>query len=199
MSDGQPELASPEARPPTSLDALGPEDLARELTAGGRLYWCIAAGVLGSPTHAEDVVQEAAAIGLAKLASFEPGTSFQAGMGQIVRNVARNHARRNVRQAATETDGRVELESHAARESGHAIEAGALTDAAAECGGHFDDRVLGALRTLSDTARVCLLLKTVLELDYAEISRALGIPEGTAMSHVHRSRRHLRSLLEGAG
>jgi DNA-directed RNA polymerase specialized sigma24 family protein len=32
---------------------------------------------------------------------------------------------------------------------------------------------------------------------YSEISRAMNIPEGTAMSHVHRSRLTLRERLRG--
>jgi RNA polymerase sigma-70 factor (ECF subfamily) len=173
--------------------------LAHEITAGGRLFWCIAAGVLGSPDHAEDVVQEAAVIGLEKLASFEPGTSFNAWMGQIVRNVALNMARRRTRAAETgEGELTEQLPAPDAEPALAQTDAGALTDPAADHGEHFDDRVLGALRVLTDTARVCLLLRTVLELDYAEIARTLGIPEGTAMSHVHRSRLRMRSLLEGA-
>lgn len=195
MSDGQPELASIEARPADSAAPLAAEDLARELAAGSRLFWCIAAGVLGSPSHAEDVVQEAAVIGLSKLASFEPGTSFQAWMGQIVRNVARNHARRRARGATVELPETLAAPAVASP----VAEARGLGDPTALHGQHFDDRVVAALRTLSDTARVCLLLRTVLELDYAEIARSLGIPEGTAMSHVHRSRSRMRILLEGAG
>jgi len=193
MSDGQPKLRSPEARP---ASRLAPEDLGRELAAGGRLFWCIAAGVLGSPDRAEDVVQEAALIGLKRLASFEPGTSFNAWMGQIVRNVALNQARRRTRAAGT-ADGELTDQLPAAETTSPA-DARTLVDPNADHGGHFDDRVLGALRGLTDTARVCLLLRTVLELDYAEIARTLGIPEGTAMSHVHRSRSRMRSLLEGA-
>ena len=54
---------------------------------------------------------------------------------------------------------------------------------------------MSALGHLSEVARACLLLRTVEGLDYGEIGRALGIPEGTAMSHVHRSRMRLRAEL----
>ena len=59
----------------------------------------------------------------------------------------------------------------------------------------FDDQVLAALHTLEDTARACLLLRTVEGMPYREISVALDIPEGTAMSHVHRSRQSMRRIL----
>ena len=59
----------------------------------------------------------------------------------------------------------------------------------------FDDRVLRGLRELSAVQRSALLLRAVLELKYHEIARALEIPEGTAMSHVHRAREVLRARL----
>jgi len=58
------------------------------------------------------------------------------------------------------------------------------------------DRVLEALVSLEETARACLLLRTVLDKSYREISLALDIPEGTAMSHVHRARKAMRRMLE---
>ncbi|MBT8484154.1 MAG: RNA polymerase sigma factor, partial [Phycisphaerae bacterium] len=60
----------------------------------------------------------------------------------------------------------------------------------------FDDDVLHALDGLEETARACLLLRTVVDLPYKEIARALDVPEGTAMSHVHRARRVLREKLD---
>jgi RNA polymerase sigma-70 factor (ECF subfamily) len=63
----------------------------------------------------------------------------------------------------------------------------------------FDDQVLDALRDLAETARACLLMKTVMELDYKHIARVLGIAEGTAMSHVHRARSRMRAALSAEG
>ncbi|MEM9453281.1 MAG: RNA polymerase sigma factor [Myxococcota bacterium] len=63
---------------------------------------------------------------------------------------------------------------------------------------HFDDTVVAALDQLGDTARACLLLRTVMDLDYREIGEILGIPEGTAMSHVHRARTRMRRTLGAA-
>ncbi len=59
----------------------------------------------------------------------------------------------------------------------------------------FDDEVLAALDNLEATARACLLLRVVLDMPYAEISRILDLPAGTAMSHVHRARRVLSDHL----
>jgi RNA polymerase sigma-70 factor (ECF subfamily) len=146
--------------------------------------WCIAAAVLGERTHAEDVLQEAAMIGLGKLAAFVPHTSFAAWMGQIVRFTALNHRRKLQRRARSET---------VSAAPGVGV---AAPPVQGEAG--FDARTQAALAQLGETARMCLLLKTVLELDYAEIAETLGIPQGTAMSHVHRGRAQMRALLGDA-
>ena len=62
--------------------------------------------------------------------------------------------------------------------------------------GAFDDQVLACLGALEPTARACLLLRTVLDMRYREMARVLDVPEGTAMSHVHRAKRELRRLME---
>jgi len=153
--------------------------------------------VLGRRTDAEDVLQEAAMIGLRKISDFEEGTNFAAWMGGIVRNVARNHARKRRRRATADADPQVIDASRTAR-PGSVSEPGldrrGRVDAD-EAG--FDDRVRRALETLDETARACLLLRTLRELPYREIALLLDIPEGTAMSHVHRSRQSLRALLKG--
>jgi RNA polymerase sigma-70 factor (ECF subfamily) len=59
----------------------------------------------------------------------------------------------------------------------------------------FGDEVVRALQRIGDVPRACLLLRTVHELSYFEISELLHIPEGTAMSHVHRTRRSMREML----
>lgn len=164
---------------PSHPGVLTPAVFAASFRRATPALWCIAAAVLGERTHAEDVLQEAAMTGLGKLRSFVPGTSFAAWMGQIVRFTALNHRRKGMRRAANEATGTVAD-----------VPAPPVSVDAA-----FDARTAAALASLGETARACLLLKTVVELDYAEIAETLGIPPGTAMSHVHRARAHLRTLL----
>jgi RNA polymerase sigma-70 factor (ECF subfamily) len=159
-----------------------------------RKLWCLAASVLGRSTHADDVLQEAAIVGLSKLDDFDPHTSFVAWMGRIVRFVAHNQRRKEARSAGafveepleSGTPWSVERDVHPTLRD---------VEALARDGRTFDDRLQRSLATLSDTARACLLLKTVLELEYKEIAAMLSIPEGTAMSHVHRAREALRKSL----
>lgn len=158
------------------------DEFAREFARARPRLVCIAAAVLGTRHGAEDAVQEAAVIALDKLGDFEPGTRIEAWLARIVRFVALNHGRERARARARDGGGSVEqLGAPGERSGALALE--------------FDDRLMRALGTLGETARAALLLRTVLELDYREISGVLGIPEGTAMSHVFRARETLRRAL----
>ena len=179
------------------MSQLSPEEFAARFTACSRTLWCVAAAIASDPGLAEDVLQEAAVIALRKLEQFDPDTSLTAWMTQIVRYVALNHARRWSRDHAMAVDP-VHLNETVAADTpetplkvtGH----GQLRLDDTDRGG-FDDELLAALRLLDDDARACLLLRVVMELPYREISRTLGIPQGTAMSHVHRARRALHEQL----
>ena len=154
--------------------------------ANHRALWCIAAAIIRDPVGAHDVVQEAAVIALGKLHEFEPGTSFVAWCGQIVRFSALNQRRRGVRSRATSTDPTIMAASSPAAAS-RGVDSSMFSGALA-----------AALETLEETPRVCLLMRTVMDMSYKQIAEALGVPEGTAMSHVHRSRQALRARLQSA-
>ncbi|MFG0283872.1 MAG: RNA polymerase sigma factor [Phycisphaerales bacterium JB039] len=173
----------PEPRPQSGRSPAAPlaeREFAARLEADRRRLWTIAAAILGSPHDAEDVVQEASVIALGKLEQFQRDTSFLAWMGQIVRFVALNQMRRRQRDRA------VAVEPDAV---------GAAPVDAPPVEGEFRGELLAAVHTLEETPRTCLLLRIVCEMSYREIAAAMEIPEGTAMSHVHRSRAALRKRL----
>ncbi len=175
---------------------LTPSQFADLFQESWRTLWCVAAAVLGGRDEVEDVLQETALIAIGKLGDFDPQTSFTAWMAQIVRYTALNTARRRVRRRAVTSIHDDLLEQPAGSEyrgNGSASASGKGNLPAYEEA--FDDRLLGALKSLGVTPRACLLLRTVEEMSYREISKILGIPEGTAMSHVHRTRQALRERL----
>jgi RNA polymerase sigma-70 factor (ECF subfamily) len=169
---------------------LTAETFAEAFTTHARTLWCIAAGVLAQRDQVDDVLQEGAMIALRKLDQFDPDTSFIAWMGRIVRYVALNQGRRQRRRATVGLDPDTLPITAGPADAAASARGELIADQRA-----FDDDVLHALRSLEDTARSCVLLRTVLDLPYREIALALDIPEGTAMSHVHRARGALRERL----
>jgi RNA polymerase sigma-70 factor (ECF subfamily) len=179
----------------TRPGALDGDGFARLYAAAAPNLWALAAAILGDRVGAEDVLQEAALIALAKLDQFEPGTSFTAWMGRIVRFVALNYARKRVDQVLPSEDlDERWTAAGSVPESEPDVEALLALDGDQA---HFDDLVVAALRELAPVARACLILRSVRRLDYTELSELLGIPRGTAMSHVHRARNFLRARLRG--
>jgi RNA polymerase sigma-70 factor (ECF subfamily) len=143
-------------------------------------------------------VQEAALLALGKLGQFQPGTHFAAWMAQMVRFVALNQIRKQVRGHAApldETDPAAHGPRHPAGPAGEPELRLGPRGEVPPGQQSFDDRLAHALAGLSDIARGCLLLRTREGLDYEEIGRVMDIPQGTAMSHVHRSRIRLREML----
>jgi RNA polymerase sigma-70 factor (ECF subfamily) len=174
---------------------LDVSEFAEEFRSSARALWTIAAGIVNDPAGADDVVQEAALTALGKLDEFEPRTNFTAWMAKIVRFVALNHARRDRRQPAaldpTAMDDALAAKATSSGAARLVDEHGRLIVDRSP----FDDRMMQALSAVTDTARACLLLRTIEGLDYNEIARLLDIPPGTAMSHVHRTRMFLRQRL----
>jgi RNA polymerase sigma-70 factor, ECF subfamily len=184
---------------------LDVESFTALLTRAFSRLWLIAAAISGDRTEADDIVQESALVALRKRSEFVAGTNFMAWMSQIVRLTALNHVRKAGHRIPVPTDPL--LLDHLGA-SGSSISGGSSKsgDETAVIGddGHlalhqtdFDDQVLGALSSVSSVARACLLLRTVQDLSYAEIAKTLQIPEGTAMSHVHRAKQMLRDRLKG--
>jgi RNA polymerase sigma-70 factor (ECF subfamily) len=174
---------------------LTPAAFASRFEEASRALWCIAAGVLGSPDQADDVLQDAASIALTKLAEFDPETNFGAWMGRIVRYVALNTMRKRNRRRSVVASAGEAIESMSVERPPRPRGDIAVDGSIADDQGSFDDHMLAALDQLDPTARACLLLRTIRDLSYREIANLLDIPEGTAMSHVHRSRSAMRGLL----
>lgn len=177
------------------------EAFAQEFERSRHALWVVAAALLTDRTEAEDIVQEAAAVALSKLEQFETGTSFLAWMSQIVRNLASNLRHKTHRRRTHATDSQTldlvrtspSIPADSSSSLGISTFGQLLKDQ-----GSFDDTVVRALAHLDDNARACLLLRSVCGLSYREISAMLDLPEGTAMSHVHRARRCVREHIEAA-
>ncbi len=175
-------------------DQLSPEEFGDQAQAARHTLWLIAMGMTNDRHLAEDIVQETLAIAWRKSGQFERSTSFTAWTAAIARNVALNSRRKNSRQSLVNPE---HLDSTPSNDSGD--DTGPINTVGRILPNQkdFDDQVVSALQDLSSAARSCLLLRTVTGLSYDKISELLEIAPGTAMSHVYRARKTLRSRLGG--
>ena len=156
----------------------------------------IATGIIGDRTHAHDIVQEAAVIALRKSGRFIEGASYVGWLAGIVRRCALNYANKVRGRRTNAADPELLAQTQEDESSGSdslpiSTETGELVDMQSD----LDDEMVHALNEIGTDARCCFLLRVVQNLSYAEISGLMQIPAGTAMSHVHRSRRQLKRLL----
>lgn len=146
----------------------------------------VALAIVADRTEAEDVLQDATITGLNKYRAgeFRQGTNFEAWMGQITRYTALN-ARRS-RQGSPHALGEA-AQRLAGTPNGTTNHSPMDTIE--------DNDLRQALDALPEAPRLCLVLRIVGGLPYSTIAQIAGIPEGTAMSHVHRAQRSLRQSL----
>lgn len=182
-------------QPPDTPAALTPQAFAEAFNGVFRSLWLIAAGIIRDTTAAEDIVQDAAITAMDRLDQFKPGTNFKAWMAQFVRYTAMNHRRRAARRSAASLDaadaGNTPAPTTTEQPTGVVTTSGDLPDNQP----WLDDQLMAELQLIDPVPRACLLLRTIEGLGYREIGELLEVPQGTAMSHVHRARLRLRKRL----
>jgi RNA polymerase sigma-70 factor (ECF subfamily) len=175
--------------------------LARDLDAafpdlvGGhadRLY-SIALRLLGSPSDAEEVAQDVLVRAYRAMAGYEPariaGLRLRPWLAAIAVNLARNRRRRLAdRQPAASLEPLTES-GFDPRDDGTAdpVAVSTARESATE--------LARVLLELPEPLRLALVLRHVDGLSIAEISVALGRPEGTIKAHVSRGLERLRRRL----
>ena len=153
----------------------------------------IAAAVIGSMGDAEDIVQQAYTIAIEKNQSFESRDKFVGWLAGIVKHCSLNYRRKRSRRKTHSVDPtNIQVQEPA---SATAILENIDASSLDSMQRAFDDEVMNALSNISVDARTCLILRTVENLSYKEISNLLQIPKGTAMGMVHRARIALRRAL----
>lgn len=159
--------------------------------------WGLATALVGDRTEAEDLVQDSAMVALQKLEQFTPGSNFTAWMARIVRMHAANWKRKKATRRTSAADP-VDLDQSQpaalTRETSATLNDAMVGDTQ-KIQEDFDDVLLTCLHQIDELPRACLLLRVVHELAYDEIAAMLEIPTGTAMSHVHRSKKRMRDLM----
>ena len=135
-----------------------------------------------SADEAEDAVQEAVLKAWRSLGRFRPAVPFRPWLLRIVANEARNRRRSTARRAA--------LALRAAREE---VSGDAAPSPEAEALAREErERLLAALDSLPEDARLALSCRYLLDLSEAETAAALGVRRGTVKSRVSRALERLR-------
>jgi RNA polymerase sigma-70 factor (ECF subfamily) len=188
------------AKPPTGKTAprqLDRSSFAAQFQNAYSRLWTLAAGIIGDRAAADDIVQDSAIAALSKLDQFQPGSNFQAWLGRFVRWHAFNYSRKKSARGTMATDPHL-LDMASAQPEQPVVDwESDVMGQISQDQPHFDDEVVHALRSVSTVGRACMLLRTIHQMSYREIAQLLDIPEGTAMSHVHRTRQLMRDRLRG--
>lgn len=160
-------------------DALAFSQLLKEYLDG--LYAFLARST-GDQDEADDLLQLTVIRVWRGLASYEERGRFRSWLFTVARSVMIDEERRKARRpvsALREIDGRANPDPHevlAARE--------------------MEGSLVAELKRLPEVRRTVFLMRHHSAMTFQEIAEALGIPIGTALSHMHHAIRSLRAALE---
>ena len=136
---------------------------------------------------AEDLVQDTLLRAWRSIDTFD-GRHQRAWLLTIMRNAEINRHRRRRPELLDDPERTEQRDVFAAAGSAEDVVVGRT----------FDAVVDAALAALPTKFRQVVLLIDVDGLTYAEAADALGVPEGTVMSRLHRARRRIRNRLAAA-
>ena len=147
----------------------------------------------GNRTEAEDLAQDVFLRVYRTLASYRSAHGgFATWVTSVTRNLLIDHYRRTKRDRITDSldDAMPVVEN---KES-----AGRRPDEQALLG-ELSMQVQSALTKLSPELREAVILRDLLQLEYAEIQTVLEVPEGTVKSRINRGRIELARILQQMG
>jgi RNA polymerase sigma-70 factor (ECF subfamily) len=172
---------------PDRLAAASDHDLALAAAAGDRralevllerhvdYVHAVCRRVLGHPEDALDAAQEAMIAVARRIGSFDGRAQFTTWLYRVATNAALDEVRRRKRRPSPTDDGEHDGPSPSPAE--RTVTAPIDLDA--------------ALARLPEDFRAAVVLRDLMDLDYAEIAEVLDIPIGTVRSRISRGRRQL--------
>jgi RNA polymerase sigma-70 factor (ECF subfamily) len=195
-------MTTPDTSPAAAGDRSGDRDLEllRSAAAGDRAafhalvdrhskdLFRVALSMSRNRSDAEDVLQETFVGAFRGLSQFSARSSVRTWLTQIcVRQAAKqwNRSRRTREAVAIDSDG-------GATAGGEPL---ARPSREADADRRMD--LMAVIEKLPEEHRQVILLREVQGLSYDEIARALGVPQGTVESRLHRARAGLKQRLKG--
>jgi RNA polymerase sigma-70 factor (ECF subfamily) len=154
------------------------------------VYWALYR-MLGDARDAEDIAQDSFVRAYVALPGFDPRYRFASWLYQIAINLAINRRRQRCRELLPAPDPLTD-ESFFERlpnpdPQDHPAAVAEANDVA--------DQLRRSVMALPPDYRDVLIMRHVMELGYAEISQATGLPIGTVKSRLDRARRRLAELV----
>lgn len=137
----------------------------------------------GNAWAADDLVQDTLERACNKWRLWTAGSNLRAWLFTLMHNLFANQVRRSIRQ------------SNAGRMIDMEEVKGELT--VPEAGTDIALDLHRCLARLPEDQRVVLLLVTLEDMSYEDVASITGVPVGTVMSRLSRSRTRLRELMEG--
>lgn len=175
----------------TDQDARRRETYQRHVLPEVDVLLRVALSMTDQPADAEDLVQDTLLRAWRSIDSFD-GRYPRAWLLTILRNAQINRHRRKRPVLLDDPDLAVERPP-----SADGADAASAEDVVVER--TFDAAVETAVLALPVKFREALLLVDVHGLTYAAAADVLGVPEGTAMSRLHRARTRVRKSLAASG
>lgn len=154
------------------------------------VYWALYR-MMGNALDAEDLAQDTFVRAYLALPSFDPRYRFGSWLHQIAVNLAINRRRRRCRELLPAPDP---LTGESFFELLPGLDAHEQPTSVTEAH-DVADRLRRAVMELPPDFRDVLIMRHVMELSYAEISQATGLPIGTVKSRLDRARRRLAELV----
>lgn len=140
-----------------------------------------AQALVGDRAAADDLVQDTLERAWARFGQWRPGSDLRAWLFGIMHNLRVDQLRRPGLNLSTCEEGNFEIPMRATQ-----------TD-------HMElEDLARAVNRLPEEQRAVLLLVTLEDMRYEEVSRTLNIPVGTVMSRLSRARERLRAILDDA-
>jgi RNA polymerase sigma-70 factor (ECF subfamily) len=161
----------------------GAEDFERFVETTKRLVWHVVARMVDDAEDRKDLCQEVFLRIYRGRDGFRGDSRVSTWVAQIAYNICLNHRRKKKAIPWSVGDKTSNASEPCSEEPG--------PDRIAEDRDALD-RLLRAMNRLPKPYRVALTLFHVEEMDYRDIARTMGVPEGTVKSHLFRARRLLK-------
>jgi RNA polymerase sigma-70 factor (ECF subfamily) len=149
--------------------------------------------MLGNDQDAQDATQETLIAVVRGLPRFDGRSAFATWAYRIATNTALDELRRRRRRPVPRSGGAEGSTSFHEASLTHATHLTTWSDTGDAVGARLD--VDTALARLPEEQRAAVVLRDLLDLDYAEIAEVLDIPIGTVRSRIARGRSALAALL----